>query len=245
MNSTKAHMEIDPCGSDGSAECSCKGELSARHALMEDILLSMPHGVVIIDPETHEVIDLNPQSMMMLGMPRDRVVGRKCHRFICSTMEGRCPITDMGKEMDRSETELLSVDGSRIPVLKTVIRANLNGQEALIESFVDLTEQKEAERLRAEGEKFRGVLEMAGTICHEFNQPLMALSGFAELMLLQAEPNSRMCHNLEQMREQIDRMGRLTRKLMNLTTYRTKHYLNGLIVDIDASSKGSNMDCGV
>jgi DNA-binding response OmpR family regulator len=36
----------------------------------------------------------------------------------------------------------------------------------------------------AEKEKFQGVLEMAGAVCHEINQPLMVISGYSEILLM-------------------------------------------------------------
>jgi len=41
----------------------------------------------------------------------------------------------------------------------------------------------------AEKEKFQGVLEMAGAVCHEINQPLMVISGYSELLQLDMSEN--------------------------------------------------------
>ncbi len=43
--------------------------------------------------------------------------------------------------------------------------------------------------------------------------------------------------NIRNIKDQIDRMGGITKKLMNITRYETKNYLNGNIVDIDKASK--------
>lgn len=88
----------------------------------------------------------------------------------------------------------------------------------------------------AEKEKLQGVLEMAGAICHELNQPLMAISGYSELLLMDIPENKSQHTNLRKIKEQVDRLGEITRKLMKITKYKTKSYLNGSIVDINEAS---------
>lgn len=88
----------------------------------------------------------------------------------------------------------------------------------------------------AEKEKLQGVLEMAGAICHELNQPLMAISGYSELLLMDIPENKPQHINLRKIKEQVDRLGVITRKLMKITKYKTKSYLNGSIIDINEAS---------
>ncbi|MCP3951831.1 MAG: response regulator [Desulfobacterales bacterium] len=89
-----------------------------------------------------------------------------------------------------------------------------------------------------EREKFQGVLEMAGAVCHELNQPLQSVSGFSELLMMNLDENDALYDTLGKIRTGIDRIGELTRKIMNITHYRAKNYLNDKtrIVDIDKAS---------
>jgi hypothetical protein len=48
---------------------------------------------------------------------------------------------------------MLNADGQEIPILKTVVKVKLGGKPHFVESFVDLTERKQAE------EKLRRNLE--------------------------------------------------------------------------------------
>jgi len=97
--------------------------------------------------------------------------------------------------------------------------------------MVDL---KEALR---ESEKFKGVLEMAGGVCHELNQPLQVILGASELLLMDMQENKTMQKNIKTIQKQIFRMGEITKKLMNITRYETKSYLNGKIVDLQKASE--------
>ena len=69
------------------------------------------------------------------------------------------PVIDLGKVVDNSEREMLRADGSRLAILKTVKLFHLNGQEKLLECFVDVSERKLAEEsLRASENRHRSVL---------------------------------------------------------------------------------------
>ncbi|HEY5501971.1 MAG TPA: PAS domain S-box protein [Candidatus Anoxymicrobiaceae bacterium] len=119
---------------------------------LKSILGAVATGVVIIDPATHKIVDANPAAVDMIGFPREGIVGQICHKFICDAPRGRCPVTDLGEDLDRRETVLLSAGKTPLPVLKTVTRVVLDGREHLLESFVDLSASKEMERALRESE---------------------------------------------------------------------------------------------
>ncbi len=91
-----------------------------------------------------------------------------------------------------------------------------------------------AERERAEKQRLQGVLEMAGAVCHELNQPIQSISGYAELMMMKADESNPLASYAQKILQQVDRMGKITGKLMNVTVYRTKqHDSHTRIIDID------------
>jgi len=89
-----------------------------------------------------------------------------------------------------------------------------------------------------EREKLQGVLEMAGAICHELNQPLQTVSGFSELLLMDMETGSPNYETLKKIKAGIKRIGDLTHKIMRITRYQSKPYLNeSKIIDIEKASR--------
>ena len=71
------------------------------------------------------------------------------------------PSADLGQTVDRSERMLVKADGSRMPILKTVVQIKLGGKDHLLESFIDNTERKQAEAaLLASEERFRRFTEV-------------------------------------------------------------------------------------
>lgn len=102
----------------------------------------------------------------------------------------------------------------------------------------DLTERKRSEEERLKREKLEGVVEMAGAICHELNQPMQAVSGYSEMLMQEISKENPVKRDVTKIREQIKRMGKITKKLMGITKYETKDYVfkGKRIIDIDKAS---------
>ncbi len=87
-----------------------------------------------------------------------------------------------------------------------------------------------------EREKLQVIFEMTGAICHELSQPMQAISGNSELILMSIKENDPFYRNIKTIKDQVDRMGNITRKLKQVTRYKTKDYINSKIIDIDYAS---------
>lgn len=112
---------------------------------LRTILDSIHSGVVLIDEETHVIENVNRMAMELIGLPKERIVGQRCHRYICPAEENQCPITDLGQRTDYAERTLISFDSKPIPIIKTVRKLTLSGHSYLLESFIDITERKNME----------------------------------------------------------------------------------------------------
>ena len=119
---------------------------------LKAILGAVATGVVIIDPDTHKIVEANQSAIELIGFPREGVLGQVCHKFICPADKGHCPITDEGQDLNRSEQELLTASGERLPILKTVTRFMLDGREHLLESFVDTSASRKMAKALRESE---------------------------------------------------------------------------------------------
>lgn len=100
-------------------------------------------------------------------------------------------------------------------------------QDYLVKNYVDgsllvRSIRYAIERNRANVEKvlrqnLQDVLEQAGAACHELNQPLQAISGYSELLLLQLDADDPSRMHIKTIVEQIMRMVDVTRKLNSIT----------------------------
>lgn len=101
----------------------------------------------------------------------------------------------------------------------------------------DITESIRIEHETREKEKLKGIIELAGAVCHEFSQPIHIISGFLDLIQMSPETNH-LPQKLNKIKEQIERMTVLTHRLNNITRYDTKAYgLNETIVDLQKASE--------
>lgn len=136
--------------------------LSESEGKLKVIFNSIQTGIVIVDPVTHNIIEANPVAIQLIGLPAEEVIGKVCHNFICPADIGKCPITDLGNEIDNTERILISGKGERIPIIKTVTPMYLNGRKHLLESFMDISERKKAELLLKEtNERYIGYIKEA------------------------------------------------------------------------------------
>ncbi len=103
--------------------------------------------------------------------------------------------------------------------------------------------QQMAERQRAEEEqrfreRLQGVIEMAGATCHELNQPMQVITGYVDLILLRMSENDPQYRRIREIKEQAERMARITSKLSGITKYVTRDYIDDIkIIDIDKASE--------
>ena len=137
---------------------------------LRTILDKVQIGVLIIDPVAHTIVEVNPAAAHLIGAPPDQLVGKTCHKYVCPADVGRCPITDLQQQVDNSERVLLQADGGSRQILKTVISVILDGRPHLLESFVDITLQKEAEAaLRGRTQQLEAVRVVSEEITRELN----------------------------------------------------------------------------
>jgi|SRR5208337_2455439 len=120
--------------------------LAESRDYLDQIFSSVRAGIMVIDARDHTIVDINPAAAEMIGLPRDQIAGRVCHRYVCPAESGRCPISDLGHSVDNSEKILLTADGREIPVIKYVTTVTLAGRQCYLETFIDNTAQKLAER---------------------------------------------------------------------------------------------------
>ncbi|MBW2009040.1 MAG: response regulator [Deltaproteobacteria bacterium] len=126
--------------------------LEEAEARQRILLETSACGIFLIDPETHEILYANPMAAQITGRPINEMVGLKCQQFICPRTEGDCPATDRGEEMAHEEAVILDARGREVPVLKNVRRIRVNGEDLLLEHFVDLTEVHRSRKALEESE---------------------------------------------------------------------------------------------
>ena len=112
---------------------------------LETILDSMPFGVIVIGKDK-KIRRINNTALASMGYESmEQIVDKTCHEVFGPSTPELCSMLDKGQSIDRSERILVAQDGSHIPILKSVVPVILDGERALIEAFVDISERKQAQ----------------------------------------------------------------------------------------------------
>jgi len=158
--------------------------LEESHTWLKTLLDSMQSGVIVIDASDHRITDVNQTALKLIGADRDAVVGHQCWRYLCPAEKNACPITDYGESINQSERLLLTADGREMPVLKTCNILNIGNKRFIIESFLDLTEQKKLQEQLRQAHKLESLGLLAGGVSHDLNNMLSPIIGFSEILLM-------------------------------------------------------------
>lgn len=99
---------------------------------------------------------------------------------------------------------------------------------------------KDAQDKLVEAERLRVLIETAGAAAHEINQPLTAIFGHLELVLV-SDPQSAYREDLEFVRDAAKRIQDIVKSMGDIEQYQTKHYIGDMnIVDFNASASTTN-----
>ncbi len=188
-------------------------ELENNKIYFETQLNSVLSGIIVVDSESHEIIDANPAALRLIGAVKEEVVGKVCHKFICPAEIGKCPITDLGQTIDKAERVIITVDGRR-PVIKSVVKTKHNGKTLLVENFVDISTLKKIEenlkqnqkRLEMMNEKLRFVGELTR---HDVRNKLSAITAYSYIIRKKHADQADIAIDLDKMGQSIKQIERI------------------------------------
>ena len=187
-------------------------------------------------------------SKKVLGLTRDRIIGKRPQNLPdhIPADQAAAHLREELKMAEKNgfhsyEASIQCADGrnhdfffSLAPIKDK--QGKLGGSVTVL---ADLTDKNRAAQDRLHKERLEGVLETAGAVCHELNQPLQALSGYAELIAAQLSGHAAESF-IAKLFTQIERMQNITEKLQGITRYEATDYSGDTkIIDIHkASAKG-------
>ncbi len=143
-----------------------------------------------------------------------------------------------GGEVVQLDATFRRKDGTTFPGhLKISTLDPANPMRRAVISVSDISWRKKVEAELMEKEKLQGVIEMAGAICHELNQPIQVATLEFSQVLEDPDLAPKLRADLAKVKRQIDKIGAITGKLMRITRYETREYIEGKkIIDIDRAS---------
>ncbi|MBI5585448.1 MAG: response regulator [Deltaproteobacteria bacterium] len=207
-------------------------ELEKSEQELRAILDSINAAVLIVDSVNYRILECNKTALDLIGLDKTEVTGSFCQRFMCVLEKGRCPVLDFGQTIHNTEQDLVIGNGSKVPVLKKVSSIFWQGRKCLVESFIDITEQKFLENQFHETQKLEAIGRLAGGVAHDFNNLLMAIMGYSDLMLMNLpKAETTLSNQIREIKKAAQRAADLTQQLLELSR---KQVLEPKILDLNA-----------
>ncbi len=196
-----------------------EAQLRASEERLKTVLDTMQAGVVVVDANTFEIVDVNPVAAGMIGDEAANLLGRACRDVFSEDGDGGCPAKGKPSRLTSQEWTLLRADGQETRVLRSAVPVMISGREYIVESFVDITERKreEEKKLRQlyEGERalrqqleeeMKRRVEYTRILTHELRTSLTSVLASSDLLVseLRDEPMLRLARNVNRSAANLD-----------------------------------------
>jgi PAS domain S-box-containing protein len=203
---------------------------------------SAKDGILILDAETGQIVDVNPFLMNMLGYSSEELIGKELWQIgafkdIAAARESFEELRDKGY-VRYDDLPLETHAGVKIdvefvsnvyPVGNTkVIQCNIRditerqlGKRALEESNrkleTTLSELSATTQQLWQASKLATMGELSASVAHELNNPLATVALRVENMLMTMTPDEKQRHSLEVISQEVDRMADLVDNLLHFS----------------------------
>jgi len=175
------------------------------------------------------------KGLVSTGLDADQLKGRSFVDFF----PGLDQIKDDVKKVLTGESfdTVIDIENIWLEIRYSPIRNledNVVGAVCVAREITDLIQAKSD---KLEKEKLKGVLEMAGAVSHEINQPLQMMATNLELLEIYTKKNQTK-ELIQAMEMALDRMTKITKRLSKVTKYETLSYTESTnIIDIYKASR--------
>jgi PAS domain S-box-containing protein len=234
-------------------------DVTAERAVEHELLKTKDFLQRIIDASVDAIVSADLEGRILLANPAaERIYRIPVAELLGRDVRLRYPegvahdvmrlIRAGGGRVEGLRTELLDVNGERVPVSLSAAQL-YEGDEPVgtVGIFTDLREKVRMEQRLAQAqeqilaqERQAIVAELAGAAAHELNQPLTSVMGYAELLKRRLQPETGAYSAAEVIFNEAERMAEIVRKIGKITKYETKSYVGrARILDLDRSAPSS------
>lgn len=140
------------------------------------ILENSPVPMMIVDTG-HGIVEINDSALSLMNRRREDVVGEKCDCVLRLAPDHKCPVFDEKNNLDYSERVLVNSRGEEIPILKRAVPIEMEGETLLLEAFVDISDQKRAEK------EMKSAHDFLQTVIDSISDPVIVIDHNCRIVL--------------------------------------------------------------
>ena len=148
-------------------------------------------GILILDADTAQIVDVNPFLTDLLGYSREEFLERKIWEIGIFEDIQKCRALfvelQRKKYVRYEDLPLQKKDGSGVEVEFVSNVYQVNSNKVIQCNIRDITDRKRLERQLLQSQKMEAVGILAGGVAHDFNNLLTVVQGFSELLLMEMD----------------------------------------------------------
>ncbi len=204
--------------------------INKQKQVLEKIFKFSPAGIAVLENRVFKRV--NDEFVRLFGYDSKAEFKDKSANMLYASYEdfvkaGEIMSSDIvSREKSDFEFNMIKKDGTVFPAHITINYLDTADPFSwTVTSITDLTARENTRKEKISHEKLEGILEMAGAICHELNQPLHAILGYCDLLMMESAVNKDEVRDiLNIIIEQVGRINKITKRLTSITQYKTLNY---------------------
>jgi PAS domain S-box-containing protein len=203
---------------ENEARKSSEAALKDSEEKFSKAFLSSPYAITITRIEDGHFIEINDTFTAITGFSREEAIAdssiglnlwvdtEERKRIISALMEG-------GNVKDR-EVQFRKKSGDVINASFCAQMINLKDKTFIISSINDITEHRKLEEQLRQSQKMEAIGQLAGGVAHDFNNMLMVIIGYCNMLRMSTEIESAAMERIEHINAAAEKAAQLTRGLL-------------------------------
>ena len=186
------------------------------------------------------IIFMNPAGLRLLGASMSsEVLGKRVSEVIIDDQKGallNCFNALLrGEKPPAQELKMRRLDGTIVDVELTLALLQQTGSRGMLGIARNITDRKHMEEELRHSQKMEAVGQLAGGLAHDFNNTMMAIFGYAELLQSKLPAGDENLKYVQCLLEAADKSAVLTRQLL---AFSRKQVLDLRLMNINAVIEG-------
>lgn len=194
-------------------------KLRESEAQLRAVVESIDGAVFVLDPGSGSILQSNHNATTLLGYDQQELAARSLPSLAC-TEQGRLALhmqkaISEGPQTIELEACLKGGKGLWVEIVltKTIIRSRVH----VLAIIRNISARLELERRLIHSQKMEAMGTLAGGVAHDFNNILCAIMGYTEMARMDAEGQTELCENLDQVIQSSSRARDLVRQILTFS----------------------------